>query len=68
MELTMGQRIFILKSYYETKSYNQVQTKFRTMFPERLLPNIIVIYLCIHGKCNPWDYVTMTRDVRLFKV
>ena len=29
---------------------------------------IIVIYLCIHGKCNPWDYVTMTRDVRLFKV
>ena len=29
---------------------------------------IIVIYLCIHGKCNLWDYVTMTRDVRLFKV
>ena len=28
----------------------------------------IVIYLCIHDKCNPWDYVTMTRDVRLFKV
>ena len=29
---------------------------------------IIAIYLCIHGKCNPWCYVTMTRDVRLFKV
>ena len=29
---------------------------------------ILAIYLCIHGKCNPWDYVTMTRDVRLFKV
>ena len=29
---------------------------------------IIVIYLCIHGKCSPWDYVTMTLDVRLFKV
>ena len=30
--------------------------------------HLIVIYLCIHGKCNPWDYVTMARDVRLFKV
>ena len=29
---------------------------------------IFVIYLCIHGKYNPWDYVTMKRDVRLFKV
>ena len=32
------------------------------------LLNIIVIYLCIHGKYNLWDYVAMTRDVRLFKV
>ena len=29
---------------------------------------LIVIYLCIHGKSNPWDYVPMRRDVRLFKV
>ena len=29
---------------------------------------LIVIYSCIHGKYNPWDYVTMTSDVRLFKV
>ena len=29
---------------------------------------IFFMYLCIHGKCNPWDYVTMERDVRLFKV
>ena len=33
-----------------------------------LLHSMIVIYLFIHGKCNPWDYVTMTRQVRLFKV
>ena len=39
MQLIMEQRIFIVKSYYETKSYNQVQTKFRTLFPERLPPN-----------------------------
>ena len=30
--------------------------------------SLIVIYLYIHGKCNPWDYVTMARDVRLFKI
>ena len=39
MQLIMEQRIFIVKSYYETKSYNQVQTKFRTLSPERLPPN-----------------------------
>ena len=39
MQLTMEQRIFIVKSYYETKSYNQIQTKFRILFPERLSPN-----------------------------
>ena len=33
----MEQCIFIVKSYCEMKSYNQVQTKFRTLFPE-LLP------------------------------
>ena len=30
--------------------------------------HLIVFYLCIHGKCNPWDYVTMTCDLRLFQV
>ena len=39
MQLTMEQRTFIVKSYYETKSYNQVQTKFITLFLERLPPN-----------------------------
>ena len=29
MQLTMEQRILIVKSYCETKSYNQVQNKFR---------------------------------------
>ena len=29
---------------------------------------IIVIYLCIHGKCNHWDYITTTRDAQLFKL
>ena len=38
MKLTIEQRNFIVKSYYETKSYNQVRTKFRTLFPERLPP------------------------------
>ena len=38
MQLTMEQRIFNVKSYYKTKSYNQVQTKFRILFPERLPP------------------------------
>ena len=28
-----------MKSYYETKSYNQVQTKFRSLFSELLPPN-----------------------------
>ena len=28
----------------------------------------IAIYLRIHGICNSWDYVTMTCDLRLFKV
>ena len=39
MQLTMEQRTFIVKSYCETKSYNQVQTKFITLFLERLPPN-----------------------------
>ena len=39
MQLTMEQRNFIAKSYYETKCYDQVQTKFRTLFPERLPPS-----------------------------
>ena len=28
---------------------------------------IIVIYLCIHGKWFPWDYVTKSRDTWVFK-
>ena len=39
MQLTMEQRIFTVKLYDEKKSYNQVQTKFRTLFPERSPPN-----------------------------
>ena len=39
MYLTMEQDILIVKSYYETKSCNQVQTNFRTLFPELLQPN-----------------------------
>ena len=39
MQLTMEQRILIVKSYCETKSYNQVQNKFRNLFPECLSPN-----------------------------
>ena len=31
-------------------------------------PRIIVIYLFIHGKCNHWDYGTITRDIRIFKL
>ena len=41
--LTMEKYIFTVKSYYETKSYNQVQTKFRTLFPQCLPPNKITI-------------------------
>ena len=26
------------------------------------LIHMIVFYLCIHGKCNPYDYVTMTHE------
>ena len=29
---------------------------------------IIAIYLCIQGKSNPWDYITMARDLWLLKV
>ena len=39
MQLTMEQHIFIVKLYYKTKSYSQVKTKFRTLFPKRLQPN-----------------------------
>ena len=39
MELTKEKRIFITKSYYEMKSYTQIQTEFRILFPERLPPN-----------------------------
>ena len=34
-----GTTYFIVKLYYKTKSYNQVQTKFRTLLPERLPPD-----------------------------
>ena len=39
MQLTKEKRIFITKSYYEMKSYTQIQTEFRILFPERLPPN-----------------------------
>ena len=39
MQLAMEQGIFIVKSYYETKSYNHVQTNFRTLSSECLPPN-----------------------------
>ena len=39
MELTKEKRIFITKSYYEMKSYTQIQTESRILFPERLPPN-----------------------------
>ena len=32
MQLTMEQRIFIAKLYYEAKRYNQLQANFRTFF------------------------------------
>ena len=38
MELTKEKRIFITKSYYEMKSYTQIQTESRILFPERLPP------------------------------
>ena len=40
----MEQHIFIVKLYYKTKSYSQVQTKFRTLFPECLPPNKTTIW------------------------
>ena len=43
MQLTMKQRIFNVKSYYEMKSYNQLQTKFTTTFPECLPPDKTII-------------------------
>ena len=39
MQLTKENRIFITKSYYETKNYIQIQTQFSILFPERLPPN-----------------------------
>ena len=49
-------------------NYYQSCESCKRMWMSGNLMKIIAIYLCIHGKCNPWDYVTMTRDVRLFKV
>lgn len=37
-QLTTAQRIFIVKKYYETKSYQSVQEAFRQAFPDRNPP------------------------------
>ena len=34
---------------------------------QQKIKKIIVIYLCTHEKCSPWDYVTITSAVSLFK-
>ena len=44
MQLTMEQRIFIVKLYYKMKSYNQNQTHFRILFWEHLLPSRTTIW------------------------
>ena len=46
----MEQCIFNVKSYYETKNYNQVQTKFRTLFPE----------------CFPRNKTTLWKNVKKY--
>jgi hypothetical protein len=38
MQLTKEQRIFVVKTYLETKSFTQVQQLFEDHFPERTSP------------------------------
>ena len=61
MQLTMEQRIFIAKSYYKTKSYNQFQTKFRTLFPERLPLNKTTIRKNVKKYEKDGTYLNMNK-------
>ena len=44
VQLTIQQRVFIVKHYLETKSYAQVRFLFRNEFPERNPPTNMAIY------------------------
>ena len=35
MQLTTEQRLFLVRKYYETKNFAQVQAEFRVAFPQR---------------------------------
>ena len=57
--------VFILLPIFYNIYFFKLVNKLRIL---KLKYRVVVIYLCIHGKCNSWDHVTMTRDVLLFKV
>ena len=55
------------------QKYEQLRTKLRlrlhqAWFVFHNINNIIDIYLRIHSKCSPWDYVKMTHGMQLSKV
>ena len=54
--LSTEQRIFIVKNYYETKSYSEVGRRFGIRFPERQVPSKNAMWYNVrkfeqHGTC-----------------
>ena len=44
MQLTVEQRVFVVKHYFETKSYVEVRRLFQIAFPSRPPPTDMTIY------------------------
>ena len=51
-----------MKSYYETKSYNQVQTKFRSLFSELLPPNKTTIRKSVRKYEKDRTFLNMNKE------
>ena len=61
MPWSMEQKIFCLKTYYETKSFQIVQARFRRKFSFNKFPNRSQIFKLVkkfetHGTCGDHNY------------
>ena len=50
LQLTTDQQFFVVKTYFETKSFNEVQNAFQASFPDRGPPSKPVIWKIL--KCT----------------
>ena len=55
------------KNFLRSWSRGVEDLKNWTIFMNVICVSSLIIYLCIHGKCSPWDYVTKLRDNQIFK-